>query len=98
MKMLAMLAGELTISAKYFPPFGNVSTADCTDLKGTCTFGTAPSDKWKPWGYQERIRVVNKVKAFKNKVAAETISEKTKRTKITDLIARERSRQEFCLS
>ena len=93
MKMLAMLGGELTIGAKYFSPFRNVSTADCTDLKGT--FGTAPSDKWKPWAYQERIRVVNKVKAFKNKVAAETITEKTKRTKITDLIARERSRQKF---
>ena len=32
MKMLAMLAGELTNSAKYFSSFGNVSTADCTDL------------------------------------------------------------------
>ena len=30
-----MLAGELTISAKYFSPFANVSVADCRDVKGT---------------------------------------------------------------
>lgn len=35
MKMLAMLAGELTISNKYFLPFANVSLADCRDMKGT---------------------------------------------------------------
>ena len=47
MKMLAMLAGELTNSAKYFSLFGNVSKADCTDLTGT--FGTENFNKWKPW-------------------------------------------------
>jgi len=36
--MLAMLAGELTITAKYFATFVNVSVADCIDVKGA--FGT----------------------------------------------------------
>ena len=58
MKMLAMLAGELT-STKYFSPFGNVSTADCTDLKST--FGAENFHKWKPRDYKERVRVLNKV-------------------------------------
>ena len=71
MKMLGILAGELTISAKYFSPFANVSTTDCTDLKGT--FGTENFNKWKPWDYKERVRVVNKVEAFKKKVALEKI-------------------------
>ena len=60
-----MLAGELTNSAKYFSSFGNISTADCTDLTGT--FGTENFNMWKPWNYKERVRVVNKVEAFKKK-------------------------------
>lgn len=91
MKMIAMLAGELPISAKYFSTFANVSSANCTDLKGT--FGSESSNKWKPWDYQQRINVVNKVEAFKKKVALEPISEKTKRSKVTDFIARQNSRQ-----
>ena len=92
MKMLAMLAGELTISAKYFSPFVNVSL-DCRDVKGT--FGTESSNKWKPWNYQQRVNVVNKVEALKKKVALEKISDKTKRSKVTDYIAKQSSRQEF---
>ena len=91
MKMLAMLAGELTISAKYFSPLANVSLADCRDVKGT--FGTESSNKWKPWSYKQRVNVVNKVEAFKKRVALEKISEKTKRSKITDYIAKQSSRQ-----
>ena len=93
MKMLAMLAGELTISGKYFSPFANVSLADCRDVKGT--FGTESSNKWKPWNYQQRVNVVNKVNAFKKRVALEKNSEKTKRSKIADYIAKQNSRQEF---
>ena len=47
MKLLAMLAGEITISAKYFSPFANVLLTDCRDVRGT--FGTESSNKWKPW-------------------------------------------------
>ena len=81
------------MSAKYFSPFANVSLADCRDDKGT--FGTESSNKWKPWNYQQRVNVVNKVNAFKKRVALEKISEKTKRSKITDYIAKQNSRQEF---
>ena len=40
MKMLAMLSGELTISAKYFSPFGNISDDDETDLKALFGLGS----------------------------------------------------------
>ena len=39
--------------------------------------------------------VVNKVEAFKKRVALENISEKAKRSKVTDFIAKQNSRQEF---
>ena len=89
MKMLAMLAGELTISAKYHV----LNLFDCIDVKGT--FGTETSNKWKPWNYKQRVNVVNKGNDFKKKIAVEKISEKTKRSKITDYIAKQNSRQEF---
>ena len=50
-KMLAMLSGELTISAKYFPPFAIVSNDDETDLKAS--FGLGSKNKWKPWAVPE---------------------------------------------
>ena len=40
MKMLAMLSGKLTISAKYFSPFGNISDDDETDLKASFGLGS----------------------------------------------------------
>ena len=92
MKMLAILAGELTISAKCFSPFANVSLADCRDVKGT--FGTESSNTWKPWNYQQRVNVADKVKALR-RVAVEKLSEKTKRSKIIDYITKQNSRQEF---
>jgi len=62
-KILAMLTGELTISAKYCSTFAKVSVADCmADCKGT--FETENSNKWKPWNYKQRVNVVNKVDAF----------------------------------
>ena len=83
----------MNISAKYFSPFANVSLADCRDVKGT--FGTDRSNKWKPWNYQQRVNVVNKVETFKKRVALEKIYEKTKRSKITDFVAKQNNRQEF---
>ena len=88
-KMLAMLAGELNISVKYFSPFANVSSADCRDVKGT--FGTESSNKWKPRNYQQRVNFVSKVKALKERVALEKMFEKTKKSKITDYIAKKNS-------
>ena len=93
MKMLAMLAGELPISAKYFSPFANVCKDDCTDLNGT--FGVATTNKWQPWEYKERERVVELVSQFKQAISSKPISEKTKRSKVTDFIAKKKIRQEF---
>jgi len=56
MKMLAMLGRELSNSATFFSTFANVSTNDCTDLRGT--FGSSPSCKWKPWQYANRVTVL----------------------------------------
>ena len=68
MKILAMLAGELTNAPKHFSTFSNVSVTDCNDVKGT--FGTENSNKWKPWNYNQ-TNVVNKVDVFKKRVAVE---------------------------
>jgi len=55
-----VLAGELTISAKYFSTLANVLVADCIDVKGT--FGTTESSrKWKSWNYKQRVNVGNKL-------------------------------------
>ncbi len=81
MKMLAFLAGELPNSAKYFSTFANVSQLDISDVNKT--FGSNPSNDWKPWDYEGRKAVALKVKNFKNKMAKSKLAEKTKRTKIT---------------
>ena len=93
MKMLAMLAGELTISAKYFSPFANVCKDDCTDLRGT--FGVDAKNKWQPWNFENRRSVVKQLEIFKKTIENKEISEKSKRSKVTDFIARNKSRQEF---
>ena len=46
MKMLAMLGGELSNSAKFFSSFANVSKENCSDLKGT--FATYGGTMWHP--------------------------------------------------
>ena len=89
--MLAFLAGELFLSAKYFSTFGNVSTADCSHVKGT--FGAGPGNKWKPWAYEKRVAVARGVKKLKNQVSKQEVSEKTKRKKVTDFISSKGSRQ-----
>jgi len=93
MKMLAMLGGELSNAARYFSSFANVSIYDCTDLKGK--FGFDSECKWRPWSYDHRLNVVRAVSALKSTLESKPVSAKTKRTKVTDLIAQKKSRQEF---
>ena len=93
MKMLAMLAGELVISSKYFSPFANVCKDDATDLQAS--FGPEPGHKWQPWEYKQRVNVVGKVESFKKKIERKTLSCKVKQTKVTEFIASQKSRQEF---
>ncbi|XP_048580094.1 uncharacterized protein LOC116606566 isoform X1 [Nematostella vectensis] len=93
MKMLAMLAGELSNAATYFSSFANVSSADSGNLQGR--FGTDEECKWKPWSYNQRNEVASKVKALKAKLENQTLCQQTKRSKVTDFISKQKSRQEF---
>ena len=67
MKMLAMLGGELSKSAKFFSSFANVSKENCSDLKGI--FGTNGGTIWRPWKYEERIAVAKQVDKFKQSLS-----------------------------
>ena len=93
LKMLAFLAGEFTLSARFFSTFANVSTGDYDDPKGT--FGKGNKHKWQPWPYSSRLKVSKEVKKVKEKVERQNITAKTKRKNVTDFIASQNSRQEF---
>ena len=93
LKMLALLAGELPVSAKVFSTFANVSTDNCDDPNGT--FGIEDSNKWEPWSYASRLKISKHVESLKQKVNKQNISDKTKRKKITEFILSGKSRQEF---
>jgi hypothetical protein len=62
MKFLAFLNGELSNAATYFSSFATVSKADSCLLGKE--FGTAPTCKWRPWSYAERVNVAEKVAKF----------------------------------
>ena len=93
MKMLAMLGGELSNSAKFFSSFANVSKENCSDLKGT--FATNCRTMWHSWKSEERIAVANQVDKFKQSLSTKQLKEKQFRTKVTDFISKKNSRQEF---
>lgn len=93
MKMLSFLAGEVTNSATYFSTFANASILDFANLSGT--FGEGDNNLWKPWEYEERVKVAADVDRFKLKMRKAKLAESTKRTKITSFIASQKSRQEF---
>ena len=93
LKMLAFLAGELSVSARYFSTFANVNTGNCDDVAGT--FGEGPGDKWKSWAYNKRLTIAKEVEKLKKQVSKQKVSEKTKRKKVTDFISSKGSRQEF---
>ena len=93
LKLMAFLAGELPISAKYFSTFANVNTDNCDEPNGT--FGSQLDCTWQPWSYSKRVSVFEKVEKLKKKIEVQKCSAKTKRNKITSFIAGEKSRQEF---
>lgn len=93
MKMLAMLGGELNNAATYFSSFGNATLTDCCNLKGT--YGNDASCKWQPWSYQDRTKIATAVEKLKTSLKSKSVSDKTKRTKVTEFIAKRKSRQEF---
>jgi len=91
MKMLCYLAGELSNSARYFSTFGNVS-GDCNSLSGS--FGHSNTHTWKPWNYQHRVKVAQKVQQFKQSINKK-LAASTKRSRVTTYISSLKSRQEF---
>ena len=93
LKMMAFLAGELPVSAKYFSTFANVNTDNCDEPHGN--FGSPTGCTRQPWSYSKRVSVSKKVEKLKKKLEVQNYSAKTKRNKITTLIANEKGRQEF---
>ena len=93
MKYLAFLGGELTISATYFSPFAGISKSEINDVQGS--FGLTPDNKWKPWKYNDRMKVADAVTKKKEQLSTLKLKPSTKREKVTSFIAQKKSRQEF---
>ena len=93
MKYLAFIGGELPISASYFSPFADVKKSEINHVQGT--FGLTPDKQWKPWKYNDRLKVADAVAKKKEQISNSTLRPSTKREKITTLISQKKSRQEF---
>ena len=50
---------------------------------------------WEPWKYEQRVAVVQKVENYKETLAKQKCPQKQMRSKITDFIAKQKSRHEF---
>ena len=62
-----------------------------------CTLGTGPRDKWKPWAYDFRMNIANKVTQFKQKQPKPTNASQmqTLCNKVCQFIGNLKSRQEY---
>lgn len=67
-------------------------TNDLSNLEGQ--FGTFLNCRWKPWSYDFRIKVANKVTQYKAKLS-KNLSACTERKQVTQFIANQKARQEF---
>lgn len=93
MKMLCFLAGELSNSAFYFSTFGNVTQTNCSDHQKR--YGEDPTCEWKPFEFTKRISDSEKVMIKKKELEKSTVTEATKRNKLTSYISQNlKSRQE----
>ena len=63
--MLWFLAGELGNAATYFTTFASVNRNDAMDIKKY--FGNNKTTGWKPFTYESRVKIANKVEKFKEK-------------------------------
>ena len=93
MKMISFISGELSNSATYFSSFGNVTKQTGVIIDGT--FGKEKTNTWTTWKYEDRLKVAKEVDKLKNKLSQQKLAESTKRSKITSLIGKQCSRQEF---
>ena len=89
MKWASSMSGELNNCAQYFSPFANVNQANKTTMDGSIG---GPSDTWQEWKYEKRIETAKKVEALKAKLMDPSGKE---RGKVTQMISKEKSRQEF---
>ena len=87
------MAGSFLLQQIYFSSFGNASKNDYTDLQGS--FGSDVSCKWRPWSFQQRVKVGESVEKFKTSLQGKPGSAKAKRSKVTKFIAHQKSNQEF---
>lgn len=53
--------------------------------------------KWRPWSFQQRVKVAESVEKLKISLQGKPGSAKAKRSKVTEFIAHQKSRQEFTL-
>ena len=77
MKYIAFLSGELSISATYFSPFANVMKSEICDTQSI--FGTDSSQKWRPWTYEERVKVAAVVPKKKQELSFSSTRSKSHR-------------------
>ena len=93
MKMLPLLAGELSNAARYFSTFGNVTKKDSNDVSKTLK---DPNKRgWEPFSYEKRISDAYKVEKKRKELDGSKSQSTTKRQKLTQYIASLKSRQEF---
>ena len=92
MKWISTFSGELNNAATYFSPFANVDQTNKTTIGGSIG-GTDAT--WQPWNYQDRLKTAKKVENFKNRLRNPSGKQ---RSKVTQFIAQNKSRQEFFTS
>ena len=90
MKMIAFLSGELGNSATFFSSFANVCNDNAGEVNGT--FGEKANNTWHSWEYSVRLSVVKKVDVLKETLSRQKLAQDTKRSKITALIAKLKSK------
>lgn len=93
LKMVAFLAGELSVSATYFSTFVKVNTENCDVVSRT--FGPGPTHTWQPWKYNQRVAMAKEAEKLKLKLEKQKGLKVSKRKKVTSLISDKKSRQEF---
>lgn len=92
MKWLATFSGELSNSATYPSSFANVKQDDLKNVKGT--LGEESTCTWKPWSYDQRVKVAKLVDNYKQTTVVNRPL-KQQRNLVTKFIAGKHSRQEF---
>ncbi len=90
MKWLAFVSGELLNSAKYFSSYLPMYL-QITFRLWVPTCGEL-GDYFKPWNYDNRVKIAQKVETLKRKLTPKQLSA---RTKVTEFIASQKSQQEF---